>query len=135
MSLLCLLFFEPIGQQPQHFRIELSALSMKCVRETQVMLKGVSHLRHFDEARGSGSVRIHILRDQLMIFAAHDPIVLTVQIQSRNFYARPGRSEVQILQLLIKRERPSVKMRMIFVFRPKFRQLGMFGQNFINSFI
>src|ERR1700719_1353765 len=137
MSLLwlLLLFFEPIGQQPQHFRIEQSALSMKCVRETQVMLKCMSHLAHFDKARRSGSVRVHILRDQLMIFATHDPIVLTVQNQSRNFYAGPSSSEVQILQLLIKRERSSIKMCVIFSFGPKLCQFGIRLQNLIDGFV
>lgn len=97
---------------------------MKRVRKTQVMLKGMSHTGNFDEARRARLIRVYVLRDQFVIFSAHDPIILAVQNQSRDFQASPGSSKVQFLQLLIKDRRPPVELRMIFAFRPK---LGEFG--------
>src|SRR5262249_51530097 len=128
-------FLQPICQYLYGFWIELSFLAMKRVREIEIMLKGVSHIVNFDEARGSRATCVYVLRDQLVIFSAHDPVELPVQDQSWRLYPSPRCSKVQFLQLLIKCERPSIEMRMIFAFGPNLREFGTLAQNLFNGFV
>ena len=99
------------------------------------MLKRVPRFWDLNEARCSRAIRIHISRDQFVIFAAHDPIVLAMQHQSWHFHLRPRRCEVEILQLLIKREWSAVKMSVIFSFGPQRRELRVLAQDFIDRFV
>ena len=97
------------------------------------MLKRMTHIGHFDEARCSRPILVHVLRDQFVIFAAHDPIVLAVQNQSWNFHPRPCAGEIQILQLLIKRKWSAVEVIVIGPFRPDLGELRLPFENLINA--
>src|SRR6266516_7064228 len=99
------------------------------------MLKRVPRFWDLNEARRSRAIRIHISRDQFVIFATHDPIVLAMQHQSWHFHLRPCERLIQLLQLLVKGERTPVKMSVIFSFGPKRRELRVLAQDFIDRYV
>src|SRR5437588_8063912 len=74
------------------------------------MLESMAHRRHFDEPRRTGAVGIDQGGDALVVVAAHDPIELPVQDQGWDRHVRPGLFEIQALELMIERRRPSILM-------------------------
>ena len=66
------------------------------------------------------------------VFATHDPVECAAKNIGWNFHAGPRGREIQLLQLLIKPERPPVKVCVVFSLWPKIRELRLLSKDVID---
>ena len=111
---------EPV-EQSDHFGLELRALSLECVRQTE------NNVEMCDPCSGSqkdARSPFRVRTRSIGIFAAHDPIERPSKNVGWNFHARPGVGGFNFCNCHRTREPPSVEMPMIFPFRPKLPNCG-----------
>src|SRR5207248_7349429 len=82
--------------------------------------------------RGEIAILVHVRRDQFGILATHDPVERAAKNVSWNFHARPCGREIQLLQLLVKPQRPPVQVCVVFSLWPEIRELRLLLQNIID---